>query len=259
MNTLLARLTRILIRAVVTSISFTLIATAQVETASTTTQGIPMKEVTVERGEVIHVSGNDLFVKMENGEVRHFPNVPETARATVDGKELGIHDLKPGMKLERTITVTATPEIVTKVQTVTGKIWQVMPPSTVILTLESGENQQFTVPEGQKFTVNGEEKDILGLSKGMVISATKVTEMPETNVQRHSQVSGTMPSAAELASGLPIFIMRVDVTAPMPEDEGSPRPPQPTVLPQTASPLPLLAFGAVLLLASVALLKWNRR
>ena len=44
------------------------------------------------------VDGNDLVVKMEDGTIRHFPNVPESARVTVDGKELGIHDLKPGMR-----------------------------------------------------------------------------------------------------------------------------------------------------------------
>ena len=38
---------------------------------------------------------------MEDGTIRHIANVPESARIMVDGKELGVHDLKPGMKLER--------------------------------------------------------------------------------------------------------------------------------------------------------------
>ena len=32
--------------------------------------------------------GNDLVVKMEDGTIRHFPNVPESAKVIVDGKEL---------------------------------------------------------------------------------------------------------------------------------------------------------------------------
>src|SRR5689334_22268428 len=76
---------------------------AQVQTEQSTTVGQASKEVQVERGEVVLVNGNDLMIKMEDGSLRHFPNVPESARVTVDGKQLGIHDLKPGMKLQRTI------------------------------------------------------------------------------------------------------------------------------------------------------------
>ena len=78
--------------------------------------GTASKEVQVERGEVVLVNGNDLVVKMEDGSMRHFPNVPETTRVTVDGKQLGIHDLKPGMKLQRIITTTSTPQTIKTVQ-----------------------------------------------------------------------------------------------------------------------------------------------
>jgi hypothetical protein len=44
----------------------------------------------------------------------------------------------------------------------------VTPPISVILTLENGENQAFKIPEGQKFTVNGQEVDAWGLKKGML-------------------------------------------------------------------------------------------
>ena len=80
---------------------------AQDTTKTQTTTGAGSKKVQVDRGEVVYVSGNELVVKMESGEIRHFPNIPESARATVDGKELSIHELKPGMKLERTIVTTA--------------------------------------------------------------------------------------------------------------------------------------------------------
>src|SRR5215472_15264431 len=76
-------------------IAFTVNASAQVQTQSSTTSGASTQEVTVERGEVVAVSGNDLVVKMEDGTLRNFENVPESARATVDGREVGIHDLKP--------------------------------------------------------------------------------------------------------------------------------------------------------------------
>src|SRR6185369_15253142 len=80
-------------------LAFAVQTEAQVQTKTTTTAGESSHKVKVDRGEVYAVDGNDLIVKMEDGSLQHFPNVPETATATVDGKQLGIHDLKPGMKL----------------------------------------------------------------------------------------------------------------------------------------------------------------
>jgi hypothetical protein len=93
---------------------------------------------------------------------------------TVAGKELTVHDLKPGMKLQRTTITSTTPRMITTVKTVTGKVWRVSPPNSVILTLEDGTNQSFNIPKGQKFNVDGQETDAWGLKEGMNISATAV-------------------------------------------------------------------------------------
>ena len=149
-----------------TRLAFAVQTGAQVQTTTTTTAGETRYNVTVNRGEVYAVDGTDLIVKMEDGTFRHFPDVPESARATVDGKQLGIHDLKPGMKLQRTITTTETPMIVTTIQTVTGKVWYVNPPRSVILTLEDNTNQEFKIPKDQKFNVDGQMVDAFALRKG---------------------------------------------------------------------------------------------
>jgi len=169
---------------------------AQVQTTETTTAGQSSHKVTVNRGEVYAVDGNDLIVIMEDGTYRHFPNIPESARATVDGKQLGIHDLKPGMKLQRTITTTTTPMIVTTIQTVTGKVWYVNPPNSVILTLEDNTNQQFKIPKDQKFNIDGQMVDAFALRKGMKVSATKVVEVPTTVASEQQSVTGTTPHVA---------------------------------------------------------------
>ncbi len=94
--------TKVFLAVGVFSFAFALNVNAQVQTETSTTTGKATKELQVERGEVVTVAGNDLVVKMDDGSIRHFPNVPESARITVDGRVLGIHDLKPGMKLQRT-------------------------------------------------------------------------------------------------------------------------------------------------------------
>jgi hypothetical protein len=186
---------RLVLGAVTVSLGLALSTSAQVQTEKTTTSGTPTtKVVTVERGEVIAVRGNSLFVLMDDGSVRHFPNIPESARVDVEGKQLGIHDLMPGMKLERTTVTTTTPQVVTSVQRVTGKVWAITPPLSVILTLENGQNQEFKIPNGQKFMVNGREVDAFGLRKGMEVTATKIVETPIDQVTQAKRLTGTLPS-----------------------------------------------------------------
>jgi hypothetical protein len=97
------------------------------------------------------------------------------------------------MTLQKTISTTTTPTTITKVDTVTGKVFHVVPPLSVTLTLEDGTNQEFKIPEGQKFDVDGQMVDAFGLREGMKISATKVTETPETIVTQKAKVTGKMP------------------------------------------------------------------
>jgi hypothetical protein len=231
---------------------------AQVQTTTSMATGQASKVVQVERGEVVLVNGNDLVVKMEDGSIRHIPNVAESARITVDGQQLGIHDLKPGMKLQRTITTTTTPQTVTTVQTVTGTIWHVTPPLSVILTLENGDHQSFKIPKGQKFNVNGQMVDAFGLKKGMKISATKIVEVPETVVAEHRKVTGTMPPPPPAPpADTPILVAVAEPThAPAAQ---APAEPTPAKLPKTASELPLVgALGLLFLLVSVGLLVVRR-
>ncbi len=116
------------------------------QTQTSTTTGQATKAVKIESGEVVAVEGNNLFVKMSDGTLRDFPNIPASAKVNVDGKQLGVHELQPGMKLQRTTVTSTTPQVVTTIQTVTGKVWHVTPPLYVILTLENGENQAFKIP-----------------------------------------------------------------------------------------------------------------
>jgi len=219
---------------------------AQVQTETSTTAGKATVQTTVEKGEVVTVSGNDLVMKMEDGSLRHIANVPDSARVNVDGKMLGIHDLKPGMKLQRTITTTTTPKTITTVQSVTGKVWYINPPSSVILTLEDGKNQQFKIPKGQKFNVDGQTVDAWGLKKGMNVSATKVVEVPITEVDKQRKLTGTMPPPppAPPADVPVLVVMAEEVEVP------AAAPAAPAALPKTGSPLPLIGLLGFLSLAS---------
>ena len=232
-------------------------ASAQVQTSTSEAAHPASQSVQVENAEVVVVEGNDLILKMSDGSLRHIANVPETARATVDGKEVGIHDLKPGMKLQRTITTTTTPKVITTTQTVTGRVFQVSPPNSVILTLENGENQQFKIPKGQKFMVDGKEMDAFGLRKGMNVSATRVVEEPITVVEKESKVTGQMPPPPPPpAADRPILIAVVVPVKAAPEEAKNEPPKE---LPKTGSELPLLGLLGGLAFIGAAGLRLSRK
>jgi hypothetical protein len=233
---------------------------AQVQTQTSESAGQATHQVHVERGTVVMVDGNDLFVRMEDGSMRHIPNVPDSAQVSVGGKEVGIHDLKPGMKLEHTITTTTTPKTVTTVQTVTGKVFSVQPPSHVILRLADGTNQSFTIPKGQKFNIDGKETDAWGLKKGMNVSATKVVESPVTVVEQQKKLTGEMPPPPPPPADAPVFVVFVPRPA-APAAAAAPAAPQEqaaTTLPKTGSSLPLIGFlGLICVGLSLGMRKLN--
>jgi hypothetical protein len=130
------------------------------------------------------------------------------------------------------------PKTVTTVQTVTGTVWDVVPPKSVTLKLEDGSNQRFSIPSGQKFTINGKDTDAWGLRKGMKVSATKVVEVPVVVAEQQRQVTGTMPPPpAPPPSDQPIIVaMATPVPTPAPREAEA------KTLPKTGSVLPLIGL-----------------
>ena len=228
--------------------AFADVSCAQVQTQKTTTAGHPTKEVTVEHGQVVLVEGNDLVIKMDDGSIRHISNVPDSARIDVDGRQVGIHELKPGMHLHHTITTVTTPQVVTTVQNVTGKVWHVSPPSSVILHLEDGTNQSFKIPKGQKFNINGQMVDAFGLKKGMIVTATKIVEEPETVVTQQKKITGTMPAPPPAPpADVPILVATTEAPTAAAE---APAAATPAKLPKTWSNLPLVGLLGLLCLCA---------
>jgi hypothetical protein len=217
----------------------------------------------IRRGEVVYVSGNDLVVKMENDEVKHF-TVPSSFTFKVDGKDLKVNELRPGMKLTQTITTTTETRTVTEAITIRGRVWQVMAPKSVILTLPDGTNRQYNVPENTHFVIDGQNRTVFDLRPGMNVTANVVRSIPETVSRQQMQVKGTAPVVKAVAAPPPVhttgaLLIISEVPAPQPTAAAAPAPrPTPTPapaapapapkLPKTASPAPLfglLGFAAL--------------
>lgn len=250
-----ARTLNYLLGAAFIATGLALTAIAQVQTQTEIQNGMPTQQVEVRRGQVVYVSGNEVIIKGDDGKVRDFPNVPESARVTVNGQQLSVHDLEPGMTIERTTITTTMPKEIKTIKTVTGTVWEVNPPLSVILTLEDGKNQQFKIPNGTKFTVDGQPTDAFSLRPGMKVSATAVTEDSEEVVTKQVARTGELPAfdpnvallivvtsftpRAETADTASETAVVAPADAPAPSDPT----PAPSQLPKTGSSLPLIGLA----------------
>jgi hypothetical protein len=232
-------------------------ASAQVQTQQSVSEGTATQKVVIERGEVVWVSGNNLMVKGDDGQLRYFPNVPNTARAMVGGKELGVTDLKPGMKLERTTIVTSTPRTIRTVRSVTGTVWNVTPPNSVILTMPNKENQRFTIPRDQKFLVDGKETDAFGLRPGMRISASAVSETADQVVTKTVSTTGVAPPPPPPPAPPPPNVALLIIEAPAPAPVATSG--APAQLPSTGSPVPLIGLLGLALCGASAAIRMLRK
>jgi RNase P/RNase MRP subunit p29 len=227
------------------------IAVAQQTTTQETVPGQAATETNIRSGEVVTVDGNDLFVRMDDGQVKHF-NVPPDAKFMIDGKEVSISELQPGTKLSQTIETTTTPQTVKTVTSIKGKVWQVTPPTMVILSMPDGTNKQYHIPKDQKFNVNGQQVDAFALKPGMKIDATVVRETPEEVVTHEKgTVAGQAPTPPPAPA--PAEPVQTAQAQPAPAPPAAPAENKET-LPQTASPLPLLGLlGLMSVSASLGL------
>ena len=162
-----------------------------------TTQSIEVKQ-----GKVVYVSGQDLVVKMADGTVKHVV-VPKDFKFHVNGKDVGVQDLKEGTQLTQTITTTTTDTEVTNVRNVDVTVKDVKPPYVIVQNAD-GTTRQVKVPDGTKFSVDGGQKTVFDLRPGMKLKGTVVTTTPQTVVSSNQKVTGKTPPTPKI-SGVLLF------------------------------------------------------
>jgi hypothetical protein len=210
----------------------------------------------VQNAEVIHVSGHEMVVELENGKFELL-NLPADFKFNVDGKHLTVHELKPGTKLSQDIHTVSTPQEVTTVRTVNGKVWHVSA-NHVILSFPGGENKSYTVPDGIVFNIDGQKKTVFDLRKGMEISATVVTVAPQETLSTHTVVTGQAPPPPNVPFEGPLLIEPAMET-PAPAVTAKLEEPPARELPKTGSILPLVGFVGFALLALYAGLRISHK
>ena len=210
--------------------------------------------------EVISVAGNQLVVRLPEG-TREM-TVPDDFRFDVDGKQMSVRELKPGMKGTATVTTktTVTPVTVTEVKN--GTVMQASGASIIVRTDDG--IKMFTegdvAKRGVRITRDGQPIAFSSLHSGDSLSATIVTTKPP-RVVTEKEVQATL---AREAAPAPAAAAPAPAPAPAPAATSgstpSAAPAAPRTLPKTSSPLPLLGLsGLASLVAAVALTVRRRR
>ena len=247
-----------------TALTFTLVAAAQMpQTTKEKIAGAATVKTEQLSGTVVDREDNHLVVRMSTGGLRTF-DVPESRRFLIDGKELTVHDLKPGTRLTATITTTTTPVTERTTTVGTGKVWYVAG-NTVILTLPNNENRMYKVQESYRFVVDGKPASVHDLRKGMIVSAQKIVEEPKTEIATNTAVTGSAPPPPKPAAAPAPAPRPAPTRAAAPAPAPAPKPAEPVAeraaeptpepaLPKTGSPLPLAGLlGLVFMGASFGL------
>ncbi len=152
-------------------------------------------ETEVKRGVVLAAGRNRVVVRESSGD-SHLYTVPENFRVRVNGKDVPVDQLELGTELIATITTITRPRTVQTTQVIRGKVWEVAG-NNLMVTMESGEQRQAVVPAGFKFIVDGEEKGVSELRRGMKLSATIVQNKQEMVTESTTAVSGLPPAPSK--------------------------------------------------------------
>jgi hypothetical protein len=192
--------------------------------------------------EVLAVQGNQLVVSLPEG-TREL-TVADDFRFTVNGQQLGVRDLRPGMKGSATITTrtTVTPVTVTEVKNGTVAY---AAGTTIIVRSDDGI-RSFTQGEvdkrGVKIMRAGKPAQVSDFRQGDRLSATIITSMPPKVVteQEVQATLATAPTSSPARSASAGSGSAAPANAPIATTART--------LPKTASARPMIELATVLAL-----------
>jgi LPXTG-motif cell wall-anchored protein len=208
--------------------------------------------------QVISVEGNKVVAKLPEG-AREI-TVPEDFRFTVDGRQVSVHELQPGMKGTAKITTitTVTPVTVTEVRN--GEVMQASGSSIIVKSANGIKmfNEGDIAKRNVTILKDGKPASIADFHTGDRLTATIVTEKPPkvmTQRQVQAVLTGATPTATTGAAPAAPAAPASAAATPAPHTGAAPA----KKLPKTASQVPLLGLLGALSLAIALGLSLGRR
>jgi len=212
-------------------LSVALCPAAFAQTGTTTTESTSVTH-RVKAGTVVSVDGNKVVLKESDGV--HEYNLPDGFKFELDGRNVGVDEIKPGMKVGAVITDKVTTRKVMITQVASATVMQVAPGGIVVKT-SKGELKSYDFKDSAGNDVymvkDGKEIPLSSVKKGDRLTGTLVSTLPPTiTTERTAQARAVSPAEPTTVAAA-----------------------EPAHLPKTASPLPLVgllaAFSAGIALA----------
>jgi hypothetical protein len=212
--------------------------------------------------EIVSVDGNNVVWRDDKGQTREY-KAPDGFKVMVDGHEMAVPDLKPGMKGVATVKTTTTMHPVTVTEVKNGQVMATAG-NAVIVRMADGTMRQFTQADVEKRHAKlyrqDQEVALSAFRPGDMLSATIVTDGPPKIMTEQQVASATAKSApkpaaapAPAAASAPAAAPAASAPAPAAEPAAAPMATH-HKLPKTASPLPAVGiFGALFLAAGLGL------
>jgi hypothetical protein len=224
----------------ITALTAALWAVTSAPAVAQTTEVTTTKQ-TQKSGVIQAVYGNHVVVQEASG--THEYTVPDGFKFQMNGQDVTVAELKPGMKVSATINEQTTSRDVTTTKVVSGQVVQVAPGGIVVKD-SKGQLKSYGSKDVQGHDVtivrNGKEIPLSDLKLGDKLSATIVTTYPPQVVTKRSVTANLTPAP----SSPPTAVASAE----------------PATLPKTGSPLPLLGLLAGIALATALLLRgFDRR
>jgi LPXTG-motif cell wall-anchored protein len=231
------------------------VAMAQQPSSTTSTQMGKADTTTTTRtvtATVVSVNGNKVVAKDASGKAKEY-TIPEGMKFQYEGKDIGVEDLKPGMKVTAKITTTTTTTPVTVTEIRKGQVLAVSG-DTVIVRSPDGV-KQFSWAELQSRHVkikNSSGQEISSFSELQPkerFTAVIVTDHPPKVVSEREAKAYVQGEQAAAPAPAPAH-----AAAPAPAAEPAPAAAPAKTLPKTATQVPLVGLmGALSIVAGLGL------
>ena len=231
----------------IVSAVFLVAGLAAAQTSTTSTRQVKF--------EIVSVDGNKVVWRDDQGKTREY-TAPEGFKVMVDGKEMAVPDLQPGMKGVATVSTKTTMHPVTVTEVKNGQV-MASAGNSVIVRMADGTMRQFTNKDVEarhaKLYKDGQQVSLSQFRVGDMLSATIVTDYPPKVVTEQQVKSASAMAPAKPAPAAAPAPTAAPAPAAAPAEAPAPAAKH-HKLPKTGSPLPLVgSLGALLLAAGLTL------
>jgi hypothetical protein len=162
---------------------------APAASAQTTTE---IRNVTI-----VNAYENTVVYKNEKGEVRQI-EMPPGFMVNVDGKEVPVSQLKPGMKVSATVKSVTSPVVV---QTKTLKDAKVIKNAGGLLYVREADGiHSYNIPAYYRFDIGGAKLRLDELQQGQILNATIVHTATGTHTEQQVMSATSTDEAAKAAA-----------------------------------------------------------